>query len=108
MADFRIKQYVVAVNGYIDHTYYAASPGRARAQAWRLYQCADPNCTFRDFLRRSAARRSHDQTPPRFGEAIMVAGAPAYWIRSDGHYVWFVRPGQETILLSHPNDVEAA
>lgn len=108
MTDFRIKQYVVAVDGYADHTYYAASPSKARAQAWRAFLNAAPNCTFHDFLVRSSIRRDPSQPPPRFGHKITVGGAPAYWVKDDGHYVWFVRPGQETILLSHPNDVEVA
>ncbi len=105
MGGFLIKRYVVLVSGFPEHVYYAASPGKARAQAWRDYGYADQFCDFKRFLRISTIRVDTRPPPPRFGEEITVAGARAYWVKSNGHYVSFVRSGKDTILLSHPNDV---
>lgn len=102
---FLLKAYSVSVSGFPDAPYYAASPAKARAAAWRDYSHAYDHCSFKDFMKQSSVRRAQS-TPPRFGDKIEVAGAEAYWVKSDGHYVWFVRPGQSQILLSHPNDVK--
>ena len=106
-ADFKIKQYSVSVSGFTDQQFFAASPGKARVKAWESYRRAYDTCTFKDFMRKARVRRCDwPPLPKRFGEKILVGGEEAYWVKTDGHYVWFVRPGQEQIRLSHPLDVK--
>jgi len=105
--DFKLKQYAVSVLGHTDHPVFASSPGKARAAAWRSYRSAYDSCTFKDFLRRSRVRRSDwPPLPEKFGARILVLDEAAHFVKTDGHYIWFVRPGQDQILLSHPLDVK--
>lgn len=106
MPDFLIRQYAVSVNGFPVFMFYAATASKARAEAWRQYTCAYNDCTFKNFLRISSIRREDTNLPPRFGERVTVCGLQAFVVRDDGHYINFVRPGQDTILLAHPNDVK--
>ena len=101
--ELKVKPYSVTVDGYMPITFYAASPGKARAKAWRAYTVAF-DCTFAAFLAKSQIRRG---TPgPGYGEAILVEGRPAYRIPIDeGHYVGFCRPGGEEVMRCHPRDV---
>lgn len=99
----KVKPYSVTVDGFMPITFYAASPGKARAAAWRQYCHAFP-CSFGDFLVKSQV---HKGRPGHgYGEAILVEGEPAYRIPIDeGHYVGFCRPGGEEVLRCHPRDV---
>ncbi len=102
---FRLKTYEVSVPGFDPATYFAASPGKARAACWRDYQICH-EISFRDFLGISRVRRGTD--PEDLGKPITVSGKPAHLVPKSGHYVSFVYPGEETILLSHPSDVAVA
>ena len=100
-----VKPYSVRVDGFPELTYYGASPGQARAAAWRNYS-ESFECPFKDFLRISRVRKGVAECG--FGERIVVAGQDAFRVpmRNHGHYVGFVRPGETQVHLSHPRDVE--
>ena len=100
----KVKPYSVAVDGFMPITYYAASPGKARAKAFRDYSVAFSDCTFHRFLCLSSV---HKGTPGAgYGEEILVEGEPAYRIPiNEGHYVGFCRPGGEEVMRCHPRDV---
>jgi hypothetical protein len=97
-----VKPWRVSVSGYGEHTYFAASRGKALAQAWR--SGAFMNWSFKDFLQRARAVR--EEPMGRFGEYIEVGGKPAYLVSYDRQYIQFVRPDSDVILNSHPYDVE--
>ncbi|UXO93806.1 hypothetical protein Pan1_91 [Pseudanabaena phage Pan1] len=102
---FVLKCFAVLVNGFPnEQIFYARDAARARARAWESYR-SYADIPFKRFLQISTIRRAE---PPRadFGKKIMVADLPAYFVNSDGHYVWFVRPGKDQIMLSHPLDVK--
>lgn len=101
---FLLKQYDVLVNGFDAVTYYAASPAKARVQAWRAY-CNAYDCSFKRFIQISTVRKSSRPAPKGFGAKILVGGKPAFRVQHDGQYVHFVRPGETTLMLSHPLDV---
>ena len=104
MSGLVLKPYRVAVQWHDPATYYAASPGKAQAAAWRQYTGAGFECSYGQFLSRSRVRRC--EAGPGFGEKITVAGEPAFRVPvNHGHYVGFVRHGSDQILLSHPRDV---
>lgn len=106
MTDLLMKIYSVEVAGWGTGDYYAASPGKARAAAWRGFPC---DYSFKDFLRVSRVTRQRE--PENFGEPILVGGEPAYRLcganNYPGQYVCFARPGGEIVYLSHPADVTA-
>lgn len=106
-AGFVLKPYEVHVSGFGAHFYAAASPGKARAAAWLDYSEAR-GTSFKAFLSLSSVRRI--DPPERFGEAITVGGAPAFFVSGGhhSHYVRFVRPGSPDIRYSHPADVRFA
>ena len=99
---FRLKTYVVAVDGFPAYRYLAATPAKARARAWVSY-CSYRAITFREFLRISSIRRGADDSG--FGRPILVGGQPAFWCGFNGQYVEFVRPHRVDIVFSHPADV---
>jgi hypothetical protein len=100
---FLLRTYEVLVNGFAYWgRYEGASPGQARAKAWHAY-CSYRWVSFREFLSISTLRRATDADG--FGRQITVGGAPAHWVGHNGQYVRFVRPGETTVLLSHPLDV---
>lgn len=94
---------MVKVDGFPAYAYLAASPAKARTDAWRSY-CSYVVVSFRTFLQISTIRRGGDH--PRLGQPIVVGGQPAFWCGFNGQYVMFVRPNAETIFLSHPLDVD--
>ncbi|AEH88173.1 hypothetical protein [Mesorhizobium opportunistum] len=100
---FLLKPYAVAVYGYNEVQYEAASPAKARAKAWRDFTSAH-DCSFHDFLIRSTVRRIPD--PPRFGEKVLVSGEVAYLcLPSHNQYTRFAREDSEGVFYSHPADV---
>lgn len=100
---FILKAYEVTVCGYSPVRYEAPSPGKARAKAFRDFtECR--NRTFREFLAESTIHRIPD--PPRFGEPVLVSGAPAYLcLDLHGQYVRFARDDSDVVLFSHPLDI---
>lgn len=102
--DLLLKAYSVTVDGFMPITYYAASPGKARAAAFRHYRSSYTECTFHRFLYLSTVHRTEPE--PEFGEPIYIEGKPAFRVPiPEGHYVGFVWPGETIILRSHPRDV---
>ena len=105
--DFLIRPYEVGVSGFEPLTFHAASPGKARAAAWRAYTACH-ECSFGAFLSLSSVRRAFK---PRagFGERIFVSGRLAYRVPPDmdvpKRNVRFVYPGATVILEAHPSDV---
>lgn len=103
-AEFRMRRYVVWVEGFGCHVYDAVSPGRARADA---YGAASFNgWTFKDFLRRARVWRSPPVANPNYGREITVGGERAFYIGGDSQYIQFVRPGADYVLNAHPLDVD--
>lgn len=49
--------YEVAVGSFEPHIYSAPSAGKARAEAWRAYTSAYPDCTFKRFLQISRVKK---------------------------------------------------
>jgi hypothetical protein len=102
--ELAVKPWIVAVQGFGEYTYYAASRGKALAQAWASYVGCYNQSTFGEFLKRANAYAGVGND--RFGEAIQVAGLPAYLVSWNRQYIQFVRPGSDVIHNSHPLDVE--
>ena len=99
-----VNPYEVTVRGHPAYTYFAASRGKAQADAWRDFGVgADIN--YGGFLKISRCRRIPN--PPEFGEKITVSGKPAYRIPVNFGYPCFVRPDSDVILTTHPLDLEA-
>lgn len=103
-AEFRMKQYVVSVEGFGCHVFDAVSPGRARAHAYQ--SSAFNGWTFKEFLRRCRLWRSPAAAHPNYGREITVGGERAYYVGGDSQYIRFVRPGADYLLNAHPLDVE--
>lgn len=97
-----IKQYTVLVNGYPDVQFLAASPGKARAVAWRSYQSSHSNCTFKQFLKISRVRRAG---MPKGWRRILVNGKAAWFLGKRGNGVTFCRDDSETVLYVHEMEV---
>lgn len=102
--DFFLRRYVVSVDGFGCHVYDAATPGKARSQAY--FSAAFNGWTFKDFLRRCRVWRSPDVANPNHGREITVSGQRAFYVSGDSQYIRFVRPGSDVVLCSHPLDVE--
>ena len=98
-----IKPWRVTVPGYGEDTYFAASRGKALADAWNSSAFLD--WSFKDFLVRGA-KAVREEPSGRFGEHIEVGGKPAYLVSYDRQYIQFVRPDSDVIMNSHPLDVE--
>lgn len=103
---FLLKRYEVSVKGFGPAYYDAASPGKARAQAWGAY-CSYQAIPFKEFLRISSVRRS-SIIPEGYGRPILVGGKPAYFVSDTGHYIRFARDDELHAFLSHPLDVQEA
>lgn len=102
---FLLRVYQVSVRGFSPVLYDAATPGQARAKAWLDYSEAR-GTSFGDFLKICTVRRV--DPPAGFGEPVLVSGRPAYrCLPVGGHYVRFVRDGDDRVLYSHPADVQA-
>jgi hypothetical protein len=106
-AGFILKAFRIYASGgdYGGYIYFARSRQKALSDCWREYQShRDEGCSFKDFLRLSRAEAV--DLGLRFGEPIRVGGEDAFYVTHDSQYVRFARAGSETVLLSHPLDVE--
>ena len=103
---FVLKAFRICVSGrdYGGYVYFARSRQKALSDCWREYQAHHEDCSFKDFLRLS--RVEAVDLGPRFGEPIRVSGEDAFYVSHDSQYVRFARAGSETVLISHPLDVE--
>lgn len=99
-----IRPYSVKVNGFPPYTFFVASPGKARAEAWRAYGNYSSATSFGDFLKISRVTRA--PATAHFGREVTVAGAPAYLVAlsAHGNNHHFVRPDSETVMLAHEID----
>lgn len=99
-----IRPYSVKVNGFPAYTFFAASPGKARAEAWRSYGNYSSATTFGEFLKISRVTRA--AAPSEFGREVIVAGRPAYLVAlsTHGNNHHFVRPDSDTVMLAHEAD----
>lgn len=100
-----IRTYEVTVQGFPPALYSARSPAKARANCWRDY-CAAYDATFKQFLKISSVRLVDN--PPGVGRRIIVGGEPATTVFSYkvGGYVYYMRDDSDTIVCSHPLDVQ--
>lgn len=99
---FVVRPWTVIVSGYGHGDYIARTRGKALADAWR--SSAFEGWTFAEFLKRSTCRLNRHPWE-RFGEAITVAGKPAFLVSSNKQYVVFVRPDSDVLMSAHPFDV---
>ena len=101
-----IRTYEISVHGFPPGLYCARSPAKARARCYRDYSATFDCATFKDFLKISTLRTVPN--PPGVGDRIMVGSLPATRIYHPcaGHYTWFMRDDSDTILCSHPADVQ--
>ncbi|MDE4176339.1 hypothetical protein PXK01_19460 [Phaeobacter sp. PT47_59] len=73
--------------------------------AFYAMQRATGGMAFKRFLQIVGPIRETPM-PSGAGRAIEVLGSPAYWVEhAGGNSVRFVRPGSDTILLSHEADI---
>lgn len=102
---FVLKNYRVSVTGWGDETFYARNKNQARMRAFAAMQSATGGIAFKRFLK-IAGPIIEVPIPSGAGRMIEVLGKPAYWVEhAGGNSVRFVRPGSDTILLSHETDV---
>ena len=102
---FVLKNYRVSVAGWGDATFFARNKNQARMRAFDALQSATGGMAFKRFLQIVGPIRETPM-PSGAGRMIDVLGKPAYWVEhACGNSVRFVRPGSDTILLSHETDV---
>lgn len=104
MENMRVKPWEVQVVGY-GHSqtpYFGASRGAAIADAWR--SPAFHGMSFKDFLRIVRCRRA--EPSERYGERFTISGRPARYISHNRQYVQFVWDGEDTVLNTHPLDID--
>ncbi len=99
-----IRTYEITVQGFPPALYCARSPGKARVRCWHDYStCSDTS--FKAFLKISRLRVIPNPSP--VGQRIMVGGQPATRVLPDGgQYIRYMRDDSDTILCSHPLDVQ--
>jgi len=104
MEGMRVKPWEVQVAGYgySQTPYYAVSRGRAIADA--LGSPAFDHLSFRDFLKIVRCRRA--EPSERYGERFTIGGRPARYISHNRQYVQFVWDGEDTVLNTHPLDID--
>jgi len=104
MEDMRVKPWEVQVAGYgYSHTlYFEVSRGAAIANAWR--SPAFDGMSFKDFLKIVRCRRA--EPSERYGERFTISGRAARYISHNRQYVQFVWDGEETVLNTHPLDID--
>jgi hypothetical protein len=99
-ATFRLRRFVVTVEGMGEGLYLATSRGKAMSDAWRCD--AFSHLTYGEFLKIARCRLDHYQPKPC---EITVGGERCWGLGNNGQYVQFVRPDGEFVLNSHPLDV---
>lgn len=102
MEGMRVKPWAVTVLDYGTATYYGSSRGKVIADAWRCD--AFYHLSFKDFLRIVRCRR--EEPAERYGEHFTISGRPARYISHNGQYVQFVWDGEDTVLNTHPLDID--
>lgn len=104
MADsaMKIKAWDVTVSGYGVARYYAASRGKALAEAWRCD--AFGRITFKDFLKIASCWKAMI-VQSSFGAPITVDGKPAFFVERNRAYVRAVEAGSDVIGNYHPSEV---
>lgn len=102
MEGMRVKPWAVTVSGYGTGAWYGTSRGKVIADAWRC----DSFChvSFKDFLLVVQCRRA--EPSERYGERFTINGKPARYISHNRQYVQFVWDGEETVLNTHPLDID--
>lgn len=101
-AKMPIKAWDVTVRDYGVGRYYAASRGKALAEAWRCEAFA--HLSFKEFLKMASCWRAMF-VPQGFGDRITANGKPAFFVERNRAYVRAVREGQTTIGNYHPYDI---
>lgn len=102
MQGMLVKPWDVAVSGYGTSTYYGTSRGKVIADAWRCDSFM--HLTFKEFLR--VVRCIRAEPSERFGERFTISGRKARYISHNRQYVQFVWDGQDTVLNTHPLDID--
>ena len=97
---FKLRRYVVAVQGWGEATVLAASRGKALSDTWRCDAFGD--MTFGEFLKIARCRLDWYQPTP---QQITISGEAVWGLGHNGQYVQFVYPHGEHVLNSHPLDV---
>ncbi len=99
----RIRPWSLTVRGYPGFgVYFAASRGKAIADAWRCD--AFDNVSFGNFLSIVTCRQA--EPSDRFGERFTISGRPARYVSHNRQYVQFTWDGEETVLNTHPLDID--
>lgn len=102
---FVLKNYRVSVTGWGEATFYSRNKNQARMRAFDAMQSATGGIPFKRFMQ-LVGPINEAPMPSGAGRMIEVLGEPAYWVEhAGGNSVRFVRPGSDTILLSHETDV---
>jgi hypothetical protein len=102
MQGMLVKPWEVVVSDYSSATYYGTSRGKVIADAWRCDSFY--HLSFKEFLRIVRCRRA--EPCARFGERFTISGRPARYISHNRQYVQFVWDGEETVLNTHPLDID--
>lgn len=102
MQGMRVKPWEVVVRGYGATTYYGTSRGKVIADAWRCD--AFNRVSFKDFLSMVQCRRA--EPSERYGERFTISGYPARYISHNSQYVQFVWDDDDTVLNTHPLDID--
>lgn len=103
---FRLRPFVVSVEGFESVQYHAASRQKALADAWNAYCGALEPVTFGRFMQ--MARVAPGTPGPRFGERITVEGREAFFVGENGRYVQFAYPDAQRYANCHQADVGPA
>lgn len=102
MSDMKIKAWDVTVRGYGVARYYAATRGKALAEAWR--SDAFSTISFKDFLKIASCFKAmfvHEC----FAAPITVGGKPAFFVERSRSYVRAAEAGSDVIGNYHPSEV---
>lgn len=102
MQGMRVKPWDVTASDYGTSTYYGTSRGKVIAGAWRCDSFM--HLSFKGFLRIVRCRRA--EPSDRFGERLTIGGRVARYISHNRQYVQFVWDGEETVLNTHPLDID--
>ena len=97
---FKLRRFVVSVEGWGESTVLATTRGKALADTWR--SDAFGHLSFGEFLKFARCRLDWCQPKPT---CISVGDELVWGLGNNGQYVQFVRPNGEFVLHSHPLDV---
>jgi hypothetical protein len=103
MEGMRVKPWDVSVVGFGGPlAYYGTARGKVIADAWRNDAFFD--VPFGEFLK--IVRCVRAEPPERYGERFTISGRAARYISHNRQYVQFVWDGEETVLNTHPLDID--